>query len=528
MTKTQKSTFLLLMGLVSVFLLSLSWLMVLMGRGTFSNFYQRKNPVELHYFVTTEPNRFSLSPYESDALGNATVMEQVVGTLVKYGGTGRYEPYLAKSWDVSPDGKIWDFHLREGITSEDGRPITAADYISGLRTVLFQLSKQDPNLPAFDLLTGWKSFISDGHHESLGITSPSMNVVRFLFEQRPDGFIEFLAMPYYGYYSISDFNTDGTWRNPLRLVASGAYRIGTISENEVVLEQRTHWFSNVQASPKKVVIRNTDYASAIKKQPHAIVFRKFVRKEALPEHFQLVSATPTILNAVVLSPYIKNVFHDPGNRRLFFHRLRAAQQQIAMDSQNAHFSDFFYPLSRTTLVPPKADYPTFKNSELTEGQTEVKVQISSTLLESEVDYIKQVINKVFEDSIIKSKFIMEDRTKTGWLQEAQTNRAYDIRVVRVDIGGNLENWGIKMMFCSNLGIRFPDHKGNMCVLANQFEKGSLTEEQYVKRFNNIINDDVTTIPLWHSSLTWLFSKDIGLDSVTATMNLPRFDLLRLE
>lgn len=38
-----------------------------------------------------------------------------------------YRPGLATSWDVSGDGLVWTFHLRQGVTFHDGTPFTAKD-----------------------------------------------------------------------------------------------------------------------------------------------------------------------------------------------------------------------------------------------------------------------------------------------------------------------------------------------------------------------------------------------------------------
>ena len=478
----------------------------------------------LNYYVTTEPTGFSLSPYDSDALGNLTVMEHVVGTLVKYGGGARYEPFLAERWSVSSDAREWDFFLRNSIADDKGTPITAPNYVRGLATVLFRLSKSDPALPVFEHLVNWSKFLKTGAVEDLGVRATSDGQVRFAFSKKPDGFLEYLAMPYYGFYDLADFAADGSWKNPQTITASGAFRVMAISQNEVTLEKRKGWFSLVEGGPDRVLIRNTDFETAKKDSGHSIIFRKLSDEEGYPKRFRLVSATPTILNGLVLSPYIQRLFHDPENRKLFYVRLRETQKSFAFHSPNASFSEYFYPLSKSDLAQVKPSYTNFK---VYDSQP-LKVSISSTLTPGEQEYSRELIRRVFAGSDIKIDFVIEDRKKPGWLDEMRTNRAFDIRMARVDIGGNIENWGIKMMFCSKLGIGFPDVNGKVCSLVGRYEDILAIDEQYVREFNAAVHDDMTVIPLWHSSLTWLFSEDLGLEHFSPTMTFPRFDLLTLN
>ena len=43
--------------------------------------------------------------------------------------TGDAIPGLAQSWDISPDGRIYTFHLRTNLVWSTGEPITAADVV---------------------------------------------------------------------------------------------------------------------------------------------------------------------------------------------------------------------------------------------------------------------------------------------------------------------------------------------------------------------------------------------------------------
>src|SRR5207249_10660661 len=57
---------------------------------------------------------------------SARLTEQIFETLVTFdGATTRIKPALAESWESSPDGKVWTFNLRQGVTFHDGTPFDA-------------------------------------------------------------------------------------------------------------------------------------------------------------------------------------------------------------------------------------------------------------------------------------------------------------------------------------------------------------------------------------------------------------------
>ncbi len=43
--------------------------------------------------------------------------------------TGEVKPWLARSWESSPDGKTWTFHLHDNVKWHDGRPLTSDDVV---------------------------------------------------------------------------------------------------------------------------------------------------------------------------------------------------------------------------------------------------------------------------------------------------------------------------------------------------------------------------------------------------------------
>jgi len=80
------------------------------------------------------PLRVSLSsePASLSLIGNTDRSSEILAaliteSLVAYDARLGLVPRLARSWEVSPDGLIWTFHLREGVRWHDGAPVTAQD-----------------------------------------------------------------------------------------------------------------------------------------------------------------------------------------------------------------------------------------------------------------------------------------------------------------------------------------------------------------------------------------------------------------
>jgi peptide/nickel transport system substrate-binding protein len=74
--------------------------------------------------ASDEPNSLDgqLDPFQSTWL-----IDSLIGDpLLVLAPDGTYKPDLALSWDASPDGRDWTFHLRSGATFQDGTPVDAA------------------------------------------------------------------------------------------------------------------------------------------------------------------------------------------------------------------------------------------------------------------------------------------------------------------------------------------------------------------------------------------------------------------
>jgi oligopeptide transport system substrate-binding protein len=77
----------------------------------------------------------SLDPHYIDGSWEANVVGDALVGLTTDAPDGSPIAGVATSWETSPDGKTWTFHLRDSVWS-DGQPVTAEDFVFAWRRIL--------------------------------------------------------------------------------------------------------------------------------------------------------------------------------------------------------------------------------------------------------------------------------------------------------------------------------------------------------------------------------------------------------
>jgi oligopeptide transport system substrate-binding protein len=87
----------------------------------------------LEWGNNSEPQ--TLDPQKSNLLDEAAIISDLMMGLTTDSPDAKPVPGAATHWEVSADGLVWIFHLREARWS-DGTPVTADDFVFGLRRTL--------------------------------------------------------------------------------------------------------------------------------------------------------------------------------------------------------------------------------------------------------------------------------------------------------------------------------------------------------------------------------------------------------
>ncbi|MGE0451861.1 MAG: ABC transporter substrate-binding protein [Vicinamibacterales bacterium] len=166
-------------------------------------------------------------------------MNMFIGLASFENDTQQDAPMLAKSWEASPDGLTWIFHLRKGAAFSDGHPMTSADVLFS-----FQLALDDTLHPSVqDLLISngkkWDVSAPDDYTFVIQLAAPNAMVVPTAgsVSIMPKHVLEpaFKAGTFASAYNIST--------PPAELVSSGPWRLKQYAAGEkTVLEPNPYWF----------------------------------------------------------------------------------------------------------------------------------------------------------------------------------------------------------------------------------------------------------------------------------------------
>lgn len=178
----------------------------------------------------SESDIASLNPILATSKYDRLVDDYVFTPLVYLDANLRPIPGLAKSWDISPDGRVYTFHLNEKATFSDGTPVLASDVIWTLAKIA------DPNSGAAQLAGDFeniempKTHAVDPHTVVVAFKEPlAAQLVRF---------IDLNVLPEH-VYSKGDFKNDYNFHG----VGSGPYRIVKADPGkEVILERRDDYW----------------------------------------------------------------------------------------------------------------------------------------------------------------------------------------------------------------------------------------------------------------------------------------------
>jgi peptide/nickel transport system substrate-binding protein len=108
------------------------WLLV----GLLAVSFAEQPPVRGDKLIMGIVSPMVLNPVLFTDVPSGLIIGTVFSGLVKVNDRLEHEPDLAHSWEVSADGLVWTFHLRQDVHWHDGTPFTAEDVLFTFETIM--------------------------------------------------------------------------------------------------------------------------------------------------------------------------------------------------------------------------------------------------------------------------------------------------------------------------------------------------------------------------------------------------------
>ncbi|WNY64499.1 peptide ABC transporter substrate-binding protein (plasmid) [Borreliella americana] len=183
----------------------------------------------------------------NDTVGSGIVSQMFLGILDGDPRTGGYRPGLAKSWDISDDGVVYTFHLRDNLVWSDGVPITA----EGIRKSYLRILDKETGSSFVNMI---KSVIKnaeeyfDGkvNESELGIKALDEKTLEITLKSPKPYFLDMLVHQTFIPVPVHVIEKYGQrWTEPENMVVSGPFKLKSRVLNEkVVLEKNNKYYNS--------------------------------------------------------------------------------------------------------------------------------------------------------------------------------------------------------------------------------------------------------------------------------------------
>ncbi len=218
---------------------------------------RRETPVErgireqvLHRGLSADPSE--LDPHIITGLPEINIVSTLFEGLVAEDPIDLHPvPGVAESWDVSPDGLSYTFHLRADARWSNGAPVTAQDFAGSIRRVLTRSLAADYATMLY-VLTNAEAY----HQGSLadfaqvGVQTPDARTLRLLLAHPAPYFLSLLTHPaWFPVYlpalekSGSPYVRGSKWTEPGRFVGNGPFILTQWRRGELIAVEKspTYW-----------------------------------------------------------------------------------------------------------------------------------------------------------------------------------------------------------------------------------------------------------------------------------------------
>jgi oligopeptide transport system substrate-binding protein len=163
----------------------------------------------------------SLDPARISDAGDVELLLQLYAGLTRLDEQGNVYPSLASSWNVSPDGLTYTFHLRANLHFSDGSTLDASDVRrSWLRLLDPSVRATAPDV--LNVVAGASERLAGGSESAVGVTAPNATTL-VVHLRHPAGYFTAITATPTTFVVPRNAQPSGEWQAAGHFVGSGPY-----------------------------------------------------------------------------------------------------------------------------------------------------------------------------------------------------------------------------------------------------------------------------------------------------------------
>ncbi len=197
---------------------------------------------EIVFNLVTDPR--TVDPVLNNAVDGNNVILNIFEGLVRTGFDDSPEPACSESWEVSPDGLTWTFHLRDNLKWSDGKALTASQFRDGFLRAMSPETASPLVHYTFFIKNAERFYNSEVKADEVGLSAPDDKTLIIELEQPNPLMLDYLSFTMF--MPARDFMKDPSWAaKPETLISNGPFKLESWKHGDggeiILVKNHDYW-----------------------------------------------------------------------------------------------------------------------------------------------------------------------------------------------------------------------------------------------------------------------------------------------
>ena len=239
----------------------------------------------------------TLDPHKASTLVEMNILRDLYEGLVTYDANAELIPGAADHWEISGDGTVYTFHMRENAEWSNGEPVTAGDFVFSFRRIVAPETASRYAAALYPIRNARKVSAGKLDPSELGVTAIDDKTLEIALEASTPYFMDLLGHPSaVPVHPPSVEKYGDAFVKPGNMVSNGAYMLeDTVPNARITLFKNPYFHDASTVAIDEVVFHPVEDSSS--------ALRRFIAGD-----FDSVDTVPTG-QAAWMRGHLGNRFH---------------------------------------------------------------------------------------------------------------------------------------------------------------------------------------------------------------------------